>query len=293
MPLSLATLAEFRQLSTLIDHTQHFPNSVDPVCHRIDSAGQVLEIYEFKPSHTPDTDAALLWLHGGGYISGHGQDLWFGALFAERAGVRVFSVHYRLAPEFPFPAARDDAWNALKWLAAESDSLGVNPARISLGGASAGAGLTAGLAIYNRDQSGPAVAFQLLLYPMLDHQHDTPSGRLSVPFWTRSNSLAAWDMYLNSKPPEASSVPATTTDLTDLPPTFLTVGEADIFLDEVCVFAKQLSQSGVQSTLLTYPGVFHAAERQGYATPIGRQMVNDYVNALVNALGTKPAQALT
>lgn len=288
VPLSHTTLNAFRQTSISADTHAHFPHAAPPICHMIDGPAGPLEVYEYQPSYLPQARAALLWLHGGGYVKGHGDDAWFGALFAQRVGIRVFSVDYRLAPEHPFPAARDDGWSALHWLAANSERLGINQARLAIGGASAGAGLAAGLAIHNRDQAGPNIAFQLLLYPMLDHLHDNPAGYMDVPTWPRANSLQAWGMYLGSSAPCPSSVPSTATDLQGLPPAFLSVGEADLFLDDVRAYSAGLAAAGVPQDMRSYRGVFHGAEKLGYGTAIGQQMADDYVEALASALGTTP-----
>lgn len=287
--LSQETLIEFRAFGFAKNTQLHFENAQPPLRHQIEGPAGPLEVYEYQPSHAPDSDAALLWMHGGGYVTGHGDDPWFGALFAERADVRVFSVHYRLAPEHPFPAALDDSWAALNWLADSSAALGIDPTRIAIGGVSAGAGLAAGLAIHNRDQNGPALALQLLLYPMLDHKHDNAAGHMDVPRWTRSNSLIAWDMYLGGAAAQPTSVASTASDLSELPPAFLSIGEADLFLDDVRSYAKKLDVAGVPHELKTYAGVFHGAEQWGYGTSIGRQMSDDYVNALAATLGSQKA----
>lgn len=282
--LSHATLAQLRVSADVRDSKHYFPQALPAICHNIDGPAGTLDIYEYRPSQAPDAEAALLWMHGGGYVMGHGNDEWFGALFAEMAGVRVYSVNYRLAPEHPFPAALDDSQVALQWLVEHSAKFGLDPARVAIGGASAGAGLAASLALHNRDLAGPAVAFQLLLYPMLDHLHDNPAAYNDVPRWPRTTSLRAWQMYLGSTTASAYSVPAIATDLAGLPPAYLCIGEADIFLDEVCAYAKRLRDAGVVQKCQTYPGMFHAGESLGYGTSIGRQMSDDYVNALVSAL---------
>lgn len=282
--LTHTTLAQLRVPTDVRDSTVYFPQALPAICHNIDGPGGSLEIYEYRPSQAPESEAALLWIHGGGYVMGHGKDDWFGALFAEMAGVRVFSVNYRLAPEHPFPAALDDSQIALHWLVEHSTKLGLDAARVAIGGASAGAGLAAALAIHNRDVAGPAVAFQLLLYPMLDHLHDNPAAYKEVPRWPRATSLKAWEMYLGATDATAYSVPAMASDLAGLPPAYLCIGEADIFLDEVCAYAKRLQDAGVVQTCQTYPGMFHAGESLGYGTSVGRQMSHDYVNALIGAL---------
>ena len=284
--LSHATLQQLRASTDLRDFEHHFPQALPAICHDIDGPAGVLQIYEYRPSQAPDTTAALLWMHGGGYVMGHGNDAWFGALFSELAGVRVFSVNYRLAPEHPFPAALNDSQCALQWLVEHSANFGIDTARIAIGGASAGAGLAAALALHNRDIAGPSIAFQLLLYPMLDHLHDNPAAFTDVPRWPRATSLQAWEMYLGGTAASPHSVPAMATDLAGLPPAYLCIGEADIFLDEVCTYAKRLQVAGITQKCQTYPGMFHAGESLGYGTSIGRQMSHDYANALADALLT-------
>lgn len=277
-------ITEFRSVKFPPDTNAFFPNAQPPKYHNIKTPDGMLEIYEFQPSRHPKTSKALLWVHGGGYVTGHGNDVWFGALFAEQADMRVFSVHYRLAPEHPYPAALQDCFAALNWLSNQSSVLGIDRDHISIGGASAGGGLAAALAIFNRNQQGPDIKFQLLLYPMLDNRHDNPAGYMKVPRWPRQNSLTAWDMYLGGSEPVATSVPNLETNFDGLPPAFLTVGEADLFLDDVRAYAAKLESAAVPVELRTYPGVFHAAEMFGYHTQIGRQMTNDYVAALKSAL---------
>lgn len=284
--LSHKTLSAFRKTKLTLDHRAHFPDALDPICHVIDGAYGAINVYEFRPSGTRHSSAAILWLHGGGYVTGHGNDLWFGSLFAEKAGVRVYSVDYRLAPEHAFPAALNDSWAALCWVFDNHTQLGVDLNRIAIGGASAGGGLAASLAIYGLDCGGPELAFQLLLYPMLDNRHDNPAGNMDVPRWPKKNSLQAWQMYLGSTEPHPHSVPSLKSNLSGLPPTFLTVGEADLFLDDIRQFSARLKKASVPHKLHTYAGVFHAAEMQGYDTTIGRTMTNDYVNALATALHT-------
>ena len=111
-----------------------------------------------EPKGRSKCNPCLLWLHGGGYIMGQSKDMWNGPLFAEKTGCTVVSVDYRLAPEHPFPAGLNDAFSALNWVHNNADTLQIDPSRIAVGGASAGAGLAAGLALYTRDRGGPLSA---------------------------------------------------------------------------------------------------------------------------------------
>jgi len=172
-----------------------------------------------KPSS--QVHAGLLWIHGGGYIVGSAEDN-RALTIAEQLDCTVFSVDYRLAPENPFPAGLEDCHQALLWIYKHAGELGIDARRVSIGGASAGGGLAAALALLNRDQGGPEVVMQLLLYPMIDNLHDTPSGRITNhPAWNRRTSLNAWEMYLDGVPEEKASPYASVaraTDLAGLPP---------------------------------------------------------------------------
>ena len=157
----------------------------------------------YQPAQRPATLPALLWIHGGGYVVGNveGTDLTVRRL-VQTVGCLVVSVEYRRAPEHPFPAPLEDCYAALKWLATHAAELGVDPRRLAIGGASAGGGLAAGLALLARDRAEVAVMFQLLIYPMLDDRNITPAGA-SVPdtlLWTRANNRIGWQAYLGAEP---------------------------------------------------------------------------------------------
>ncbi|WP_245631776.1 alpha/beta hydrolase [Alicyclobacillus ferrooxydans] len=142
---------------------------------------------------------AVLWIHGGGYILGtHEQDDGLCQRFVDEGKCLVASVNYRLAPEHPFPAAIEDCYAALKWLADSAEELGVDRNRIAIAGASAGGGLTAALALLARDRGGPSICFQMPLYPMLDDRNVTPSSHeiRDERVWNRQTNIAAWQMYL-------------------------------------------------------------------------------------------------
>ena len=147
----------------------------------------------YQPETRPDTLPALLWIHGGGYVLGNvqGDDLQAKGM-ALALNCVVASVEYRLAPEHPFPAPLEDCYAALKWLAGSADQFGINPARIAIGGASAGGGLAAGLGLLARDRAEVDVCYQLLIYPMIDDSNVEQAGPdvPDAPLWTRANNLA-------------------------------------------------------------------------------------------------------
>ena len=216
--------------------------------------------------YTPDGLApgagALLWFHGGGMVmlQADGDDFQSAVRAAEHECV-VVSVDYRLAPETAAPGLVDDGFAALTWLAGHADELGVSAERIMIGGGSAGAGLAAGTALRARDAGGPALAGQLLVYPMLDHRNETPSSHAieDLRVWNRSANIAAWKAYLGGAEPTTYSSPALADDLAGLPPAYISVGTFDMFLDEDVAYATALNRAGVPCELHVYPGAFHAS----------------------------------
>ena len=164
---------------------------------------------------------AVVWLHGGGFVMGDldTEHPW-AVRIAEGSGAVVVSVGYRRAPEHPYPAAVDDAYAALVWTAEHAAELGVDPARIAVGGHAAGAGLAAAVALRARDEHGPAIRFQLLSQPELDDRQESWSARTFVdtPFMTSRKLAASWRHYLGSRPGTPYAAAARAGDLSGLPP---------------------------------------------------------------------------
>lgn len=239
----------------------------------------------------PTRRRGLLWIHGGGYIVGAAKDDGHGIGFAEHVGCTVVSVDYRMAPESTYRASIADCFAALNWMIDNVDALGVDPTRIAIGGASAGGGLTAGLALYNRDNKGHDLAFQLLIYPMIDDTHDTPSGHeITHPtVWNRDVSFKAWKMYLadeyGSDDVSPYAAAARAKDLSGLPPAFVTVGTMDLFRDEDINYAQRLMAAGVPTELQVYAGMYHGAEMSVPDASISTRMRLDYRDALKRAIG--------
>lgn len=209
---------------------------------------------------------ALLHLHGGGYVLGsaRGGDAAQGALAAELACV-IASVEYRLAPETPHPGPVEDAYAALKWLHDEAETLRVDRTRIAVGGESAGGGLAAALALLARDRGEVPIVFQHLIYPMLDDR--TAAVSYTHPYagefvWTPELNRYGWTALLGHEPGLATTSPyaaaARATDLSGLPPAFISVGTLDLFIEEDMEYARRLIRAGVPTELHVFPGAFHA-----------------------------------
>jgi len=238
-----------------------------------------------RPSTQPQ--AGLIWIHGGGYILGSPEDDRARGI-AEQLDCAVISVDYRLAPENPFPAGIEDCWAALLWAVEHAHNLGIDTHRLAIGGASAGAGMAAGLALLNRDRGGPALAMQLLLYPMIDNLHNTPSGRITNnPVWNRQTSLNAWEMYLDGLPGEKASpyaAAARANDLVGLPQTYICVGAEDLFRDENIEYARRLIAAGVSCELSVYPGLFHGADVFMPTARLSKRLERGFIQALGQVL---------
>lgn len=206
---------------------------------------------------------AIVWLHGGGFVLGDldTEHPW-AARLAALSGAAVISVGYRRAPEHPFPAALDDACAALRWTTEHAVDLGLAPARIAVGGHSAGGGLAAATALWARDQHGPAICFQLLNQPGLDDRQETCSQRAftDTPWWRRDTATRSWRHYLGGQQATPYAAPARAEDLSGLPPAYIATAELDPNRDEGIGYALRLLQAGVSVELHQWPGTFHGSQ---------------------------------
>ena len=230
------------------------------------------------PTTAAGTLGAVYHTHSGGMVLG---DRYTGVLelldWAEEFGLVVVSVEYRLAPEHPHPAPIDDCWAGLVWTAAHAAELGFDPARLIVAGASAGGGLAAALALRARDEGGPELAGQMLIYPMLDDRNDTPSSvqMAGLGVWDRSANEFGWTALLGDARggPDVSpyAAPARADDLGGLPPAFLDVGSAETFRDEDVAYAGRIWQAGGRAELHVWPGGFHGFDAMAPAAQISRE----------------------
>jgi len=216
---------------------------------------------------------ALLYLHGGGWVVGDidSHDSVCRAL-ARRAGCMVLSVDYRLAPEHRFPAAVEDAWTGLVWLHLNAAAIGADPDRLAVGGDSSGGNLAAVLARWARDRHGPRIAAQVLIYPVTDHDLDSPSYRTVGTGYglTRDSMRWYWEQYL-SNPQDAISPdasPLRAADLSNLAPALVITCELDPLASEGSAYAAALAAAGVPVEHIHEPDMIHGYIRM--AGVIGR-----------------------
>jgi acetyl esterase len=204
----------------------------------------------------------LVYFHGGGFVlcSLDSHDGTCRSL-ANAAGAVVVSVDYRLAPEHRFPAAPEDCFAAAQWVARNAAEIGGDPARIAVGGDSAGGNLAAVTALMARDRGGPSLRFQLLIYPVTDFAFGTASYRENATgyFLTTDMMKWFWGQYLadprSGAEPYAS--PLRAKDLRRLPPALCITAGYDPLRDEGEAYARRLSDAGVAATLTRYDGMFH------------------------------------
>lgn len=216
---------------------------------------------------TSSPGPAVYYLHGGGFIC-MDVEIYRTRLknLVSDTGVQIFAPDYQLSPEVHYPVALEEAWAGLRHLVENASTYGVDPARIAVMGDSAGGGLAACLALKARDESlSPPLAKQILVYPMLDNTNIKPITALE-PFltWTYDDNITGWGAYLGDGvekgvvPQYAAAARAAT--VAGLPPTYMDLGELDIFRDEDLEYARRLAAENITTELHVYPGVPHAFE---------------------------------
>ena len=253
--------------------------------------GHELMVRLYRPTAAARPSPVLYWIHGGGLILGAvAMDDGHCADIAQRLQIVVASVQYRLAPQWPYPTPLDDCEAGLRWMIHVAGALGVDRSRIVIGGGSAGGGLAAALTIRTRDRGEIQPVLQLLRYPMIDDRnvtessHDIVDGRV----WNRSANIAGWNAYLQGAAGDADvsadAAPARATDLAGLPPTIVTVGALDLFLDEDIAFARALLRAGVRTELRVYPNAFHGSDVMVAHAEVSQRWRQDEVDALRRAI---------
>jgi acetyl esterase len=198
-------------------------------------------------------------------------------------------VDYRLAPEHPYPAAPEDCYASLLWLAGRQAEFSIDRDRIAVVGRSAGGGLAAALTLMTRDRGGPRIAFQLLEVPMLDDRVATTSARefTDTPVWDQASATLAWRYYLGdaagTDAVSAYAAPARATDLAGLPPAYVHTAQFDPLRDEGIAYAQKLMAAGIPTELHSSPGTFHGSSHVEQAQ-ISRRLAAERMAVLRRAL---------
>jgi acetyl esterase len=246
----------------------------------------------YTPLNAAGVLPCLVWYHGGGWVIGNldGADNSCRSM-ANASGCKVVSVDYRLAPEHRFPAAADDSFAALEWVANNAASLGIDANRIAVGGDSAGGNLAAVVSQMARDAGGPNVVFQVLIYPVTDVAMDTGSYSANAEGYllTRDSMVWFWGHYLHTNDgthPKAS--PIRHENLAGLPPAIVITAEFDPLRDEGEAYAKAMQDAGVKVQVKRYDGQIHGF----YGNPViddGGDALRLASKALKDAVSAVPA----
>ncbi|MFD0678380.1 MULTISPECIES: alpha/beta hydrolase fold domain-containing protein [unclassified Paenibacillus] len=267
--LSESLLMESRQnqskMLPQIDVTQLFPVTFEENTVPSYFGGPDIRIEIIKPIQPKYKKMPLYYsIHGGGMVMGSPVgDRKANASLASQHGFCCVSVYYRLAPEHAQPSQLQDCYSGLKWCIEHAEELAIDTQKVAIAGSSAGGGLAAGLALYIRDQQEFDIHHLRLRNPMLDDRTSTASEH---PYagefvWTKRSNYFGWKSVLGHEPGHEKVseyyVPARAKSLAGLPPTYISIGSIDLFIDEVLLFTKQLVFDGVLVELHVYPGYHH------------------------------------
>lgn len=259
--------------------------------HRLAVAGSEITVRVYGPGGS-GPHPALVFYHGGGWVIGD-LDTHDGLCrsLTNAAGCVVASVDYRLAPEHRYPVAAEDAYAALTWVVARAGELGIDPARAAVGGDSAGGNLAAVVALMARDRRGPAIVRQVLIYPVTDHDLDTPSYHANATGYvlTREGMRWFWRHYVarEGQGGEPYASPLRAPSLAGLPPALVITAGYDPLRDEGEAYAARLRDAGVPVRLTRYPGMFHGFLRMTLALDQARVALDEIAASLRRAF-TRP-----
>jgi acetyl esterase len=268
---------------------------VESVSHRT-IRGVRVRVY--MPPGQPEVESgpAMIYIHGGGFVTGsldsHDSTCRY---FCARAGIPVFSIDYRLAPEHPFPAAHDDC-GAVVLAILEGEIPEVDPRRVMIAGDSAGANLTCTLCLWLRDNGHPQPAYQMMFVPAVDQRemdvvvaaHGSRAEFVDGPYMTRSHMEWYDALYLggadNLDRTSPLVSPLLAEDLSGLAPAYVAVAGFDPLRDEGEEYARKLADAGVQVTLRRHDGLVHPFVNGAAVWSGSRRALDEAVGAVRAAL---------
>lgn len=238
--------------------------------------------------HGKKDRTGVLWIHGGGYVTGIAEMIYMSRAKAlvKKYGAVVVSPEYRLAGQAPYPAALIDCHHALLYLREHAEELGVRSDQIMVGGESAGGGLATALCMYEKDCGGVEIAFQMPLYPMLDSEDTETSRDNHAPVWNTKRNHYGWSRYLRGLTAQevpCYASPARRRDYAGLPPAYTFVCTAEPFYAETLAYVKNLRTAGVEAEVDVYPGLFHAFDMLLPFLKVSRQAAEQFERHFVYA----------
>ncbi len=234
-----------------------------------------------KPLNEPQNAPGVLWIHGGGYMTGMKEMAYIGraADLVRNHGAVVIAPGYHLSLFHPFPTALNDCYAALLYIKDHAEELGINPCQIMVGGESAGGGMTAAIAMLARDKGEVNIAFQMPLYPMIDN-FDTDSSRDNhSKVWNTRRNHQAWAVYLRKdakKEVSPYAAPARQTDYSGLPPAYTFICTAEPFYCETLKYIDDLKAAGIDAEVDVYEGMYHAFDMNEPKHPTSRDAIKNF-----------------
>jgi acetyl esterase len=264
----------------------------EPVHNVEDHDADGVPVRVYTPS--PDGDLPIfVVLHGGGWVIGSVAEFdLIARQLANASGAIVVSVDYRLAPEHPYPAPLDDCWAALRWTVAHASELGGDPARVAIGGDSAGGNLAAVCALLARDAGGPELALQVLIYPVVDCDFTTASYVANAEGFLLQKEEMEWffDCYAGAHDRTDWHIsPMRAPDLQGVAPAVVITAEYDPLCAEGEAYAARLRAAGVPVEERRYDGLIHGFFGLAVAFDTSRDAMELVGSALRRAFGTLPA----
>ncbi|KAH0523969.1 hypothetical protein TsFJ059_008899 [Trichoderma semiorbis] len=285
LPLDAAVrVAAIRQaavpISSAIKDKIHSDPSLETERVTIPGPRGDIDIVVIKPKGASSTDKrpAIYTIHPGGIVIGDEYlNLDLAISWAKEIDGIVATVKYRLAPENPGLAPFEDCWEGLVWFAKQADRFGFDPDKLLIGGASAGGGLSAAVALKARDEGFPKLCGQMLVCPMLDDRADTVSHKqyLRHGAYSGESDEFSWTCILGDRRAtdkvSVFEAPGRATDLSNLPPTYIDVGSAEPFRDTVVSYASKLWEHGVQAELMVFAGGLHGFDFYAPEASVSKQ----------------------
>ena len=242
------------------------------------SASGELTVRVYRRHDSSGVSGGLLFFHGGAFVFGDLESEHARCLrYCDEADCVVISVDYALAPEHPFPAAFHDAVAAFEWMAANTSALGIDPARIAVGGVSAGGAIASGLVLALRDRGDPPLRAQLLVYPVTDSATDTPSMKEffhAEPF-DGERARRMWSLYVPDGVVPAYASVARSDDLSGLPPTYIVTADLDPLRDEALDYALALIDAGNTVELHHFPRTYHGFDAVAPGARVSRRALGE------------------
>lgn len=238
--------------------------------------GPDIRIRIFRPKSDSKNLPAMLYIHGGGYMLGTPEiAIDIIKQFIETRPCVIIAPDYRKSIKYPYPAGFIDCYNTLLWMKENASSVGINPSKFIVAGHSAGGGLTAAVTLKARDTKDVDIAFQMPVYPMIDHRQNTESAKNmnSVPVWNGKTNALGWRLYLNNTKGEIPyyASPALNRNYKNFPPTITFVGSLEPFKDETINYVEALKNENIPVKFELFEGAFHAFETIANNTSIGRK----------------------